>query len=214
MGKRAEIPPGTLERVLVQSRRRCCLCAYIDGDWRQKRGQVAHLDGNPANPAFANLVWLCLDHHSEYDSRTSQHKNYQVQEVRSHRDRMYREITGVVARGIQSAEDVGVVPFVVATYLAKADAEAATVHLRNYTRVPGLVTEIIVRQRTLAWRWVGECPIGADEAKDSFPLAPWDEPDRLADEPEFEIEVTDLARVVTRRRTGVFSKVGAYWTRR
>ncbi len=55
----------------------------------EKRGQIAHLDHNPANFVEANLAWLCLEHHSEFDSRTSQHKNYTVAEVKKARDDLY-----------------------------------------------------------------------------------------------------------------------------
>jgi len=62
------------------------------GDLNEKRGQIGHLDGNPANVAEDNLVWFCLDHHSIYDSRTSQHKNYTIAEVKSARTRLYKAI--------------------------------------------------------------------------------------------------------------------------
>jgi hypothetical protein len=35
---------------------------------------------------------MCFDHHSQYDSKTSQHKNYSISEVKSARTTLYRAI--------------------------------------------------------------------------------------------------------------------------
>jgi hypothetical protein len=78
--------------VLSKSRRRCALCFYLDGDAAEKNGQIAHLDSNPSNYSENNLVFLCMDHHSLYDSKTSQHKNYTIEEVKAARNQLYREI--------------------------------------------------------------------------------------------------------------------------
>ena len=82
--------PGPTElSVLDKSRRRCALCFQLVGDLSEKRGQIAHLDGDPANVVEDNLAWLCLEHHSLYDSTTSQHKNYTMAEVKAARSRLY-----------------------------------------------------------------------------------------------------------------------------
>jgi hypothetical protein len=36
---------------------------------------------------------MCLAHHTQYDSKTSQHKNYTIQEVKTARDRLYEAIS-------------------------------------------------------------------------------------------------------------------------
>jgi len=51
---------------------------------------MAHLDQNPANSAAENLVFLCLEHHDQYDSRTSQSKGLTPQEVKSYRAELYQ----------------------------------------------------------------------------------------------------------------------------
>src|SRR5271156_4124538 len=82
--------PNEIElAVLDRSRRRCTLCFHLDGDIREKHGQIAHLDQEPSNFAEDNLAFICLAHHSLYDSRTSQHKNYTVSEVKAARERLY-----------------------------------------------------------------------------------------------------------------------------
>ena len=75
--------------VLISSLRRCCLCTGINGDYSVKLGQIAHLDQDSSNSQYENLAFLCLEHHSEYDSRSSQHKNYTIQETKSHRNTLY-----------------------------------------------------------------------------------------------------------------------------
>jgi hypothetical protein len=73
----------------VNSGRRCCLCFGLSGDFSQKRGQIAHLDKNPSNANPDNLVFLCLDHHDQYDSRTSQSKGITIHEIRYYRVLLY-----------------------------------------------------------------------------------------------------------------------------
>ena len=54
-----------------------------------KKGQVAHINQRRDDNRPENLVWLCLEHHDAFDSRTSQSKNYTQDEVRRHRDRLH-----------------------------------------------------------------------------------------------------------------------------
>jgi hypothetical protein len=82
---RKPTPPEVELSVLEQSRRRCALCFHLNGDLREKHGQIAHLDQDRANYAEDNLAFLCMEHHSVYDSKTSQHKNYTIHEVKKAR---------------------------------------------------------------------------------------------------------------------------------
>ena len=75
--------------VLRSSRRRCCVCFGLRRDESVKKGQIAHLDHNPANNDPDNLAWMCLDHHDEYDSKTSQTKSLQTSEVKAYRGELY-----------------------------------------------------------------------------------------------------------------------------
>ncbi len=90
--KRAYITKEVETKVFLSSRRRCCLCYYLDGIKAKQRGQIAHLNRDSANSDFSNLVFLCLNHHDEYDSRSSQSKNYTLTEVKTYRDRLYDEL--------------------------------------------------------------------------------------------------------------------------
>ena len=92
MSARAPIPKPVETQVLTASQRKCCLCYYLKGIRSHRKGQIAHLNRDPSDSRFENLVWLCLEHHDEYDSRTSQSKGLTPEEVRTHRDHLYQEL--------------------------------------------------------------------------------------------------------------------------
>ena len=89
---RRAIPDEVQKRVLVASLRRCCLCYFIEGKRGVRKGQIAHLSRDPSRISFDDLVWLCLDHHAEFDGKTSQEKGLTPGEVRHHRDELYKEL--------------------------------------------------------------------------------------------------------------------------
>ncbi|AUM99404.1 hypothetical protein CF060_01515 [Clostridium botulinum] len=90
MESRKKIPMEIETKVLVKSKRRCCLCFGINGNLEEKSGQIAHLDKNKNNNSLDNLAFLCFHHHDKYDSTTSQSKNYTKNEVKSYRDQLYK----------------------------------------------------------------------------------------------------------------------------
>lgn len=89
MAKRKKVTDAVQAEVLVRSRRRCCVCFGLRRDENEKVGQIAHLDKDPANDAERNLVYLCLDHHDQFDSRTSQSKNLTKAEVEAYRNELF-----------------------------------------------------------------------------------------------------------------------------
>jgi hypothetical protein len=60
------------------------------------RGQLAHLDHDRSNKTLENAVFLCLDHHDQYDSSTSQSKGITADELRAYREQLYRAMEGGV----------------------------------------------------------------------------------------------------------------------
>ncbi|WP_261859304.1 hypothetical protein [Photobacterium sanguinicancri] len=78
---RVSISKKTQNQILMESKRRCALCFGIDGNFSEKKGQIAHIDQNNENSNESNLAWLCLEHHDAFDSKTSQSKNYTKEEV-------------------------------------------------------------------------------------------------------------------------------------
>ena len=86
--KRRPVPSATESHVLLATRRRCAICFGLNRDTSIRSGQIAHLDGDRSNHSASNLAFLCLDHHDQFDSRTSQSKNLTVSEVRAFRDEL------------------------------------------------------------------------------------------------------------------------------
>lgn len=89
MNRRKHLPQESETAVLLLSKRRCCLCFFLDEIKKQRKEQIAHLNHNPNDPRFENLVYLCFEHHSDYDSTTSQSKNYTGDEIRQYRNKLY-----------------------------------------------------------------------------------------------------------------------------
>jgi hypothetical protein len=85
MKKRSKPSSDTIADVLAACRRRCCICYGLHKDDKSKKGQVAHLDHDPSNNEPDNLAFLCLPHHDEYDSKTSQSKGLTIEEVKRYR---------------------------------------------------------------------------------------------------------------------------------
>ena len=71
------------------SLRRCAFCFGLNKDHDRKRGQIAHIDKNRSNSVYKNLAWLCLDHHDEYDGKTSQSKNLTRKELEHFLEELY-----------------------------------------------------------------------------------------------------------------------------
>lgn len=92
MSNRKKIPKITETRVLVSSRRRCAICFGLDTNTEEKKGQIAHLDRDNSNNNVDNLAYLCLEHHDQYDSRTSQSKGLTIEEVKEFRGQLYHYV--------------------------------------------------------------------------------------------------------------------------
>lgn len=87
---RKHISDGTIANVLIKSRRRCCLCFGLEKDHKIKlQGQIAHLDHHSENNDENNLAYLCLVHHSIYDSKNEQIKTLTLAEAMKYRDDLY-----------------------------------------------------------------------------------------------------------------------------
>jgi hypothetical protein len=97
MPGRPRISTETLRLVLTRSRRRCAVCLALAGDFSQKKGQIAHLDHDPSNNDDDNLVFLCFEHHDEYDSKTSQRKGLTAPEVKKYRADLWVAIDAAAA---------------------------------------------------------------------------------------------------------------------
>ena len=89
---RKPIPPEVQAAILSACRRRCAVCYGLHRDVDLKKGQIAHLDKDPANNDPSNLMFLCFDHHDEYDSTTRQSKNLTLHELREYRRQLIQQL--------------------------------------------------------------------------------------------------------------------------
>jgi hypothetical protein len=139
---RKQVPANVETAVLLKSARRCALCFHLSRDLSEKIGQIAHLDKDPSNSADDNLAFMCLHHHSLFDSSTSQHKNYTLPEVKSARASLYE----VVARGEHAAAVLAV-----ATVPENIDANSVPSDARSVEEVPRSSTSLmpLVREATI-----------------------------------------------------------------
>lgn len=104
--KRKKVRPEIEEEVLALSRRRCCVCFGLNRDTSIKRGQIAHLDHNSGNSDIENLAYLCLEHHDQYDSRTSQSKNITLFELRRYRQELFNAIEVIWKQPVAFGETI------------------------------------------------------------------------------------------------------------
>ena len=127
------ISPGSQAKVLLQSRRRCCICFGLNRDTSIRQGQIAHLDGDSANSAEDNLAFLCFDHHDQYDSTTRQSKNFTPLEVKHFREELHAAIQLAFEAQGQFGEAVGVVDFVPGHYIRAGEYESAELRFQRLT---------------------------------------------------------------------------------
>ena len=98
---RKKIPTEIQTQVLIQCRRRCCICYGLEKDNNIKTGQIAHINHNNNDNRLDNLAFLCLTHHDQYDSTTSQSKNLTSNEVREFRKELQNEIDEIWKKPIE-----------------------------------------------------------------------------------------------------------------
>jgi len=84
MAKRKKIADSITAQVAERARRRCAMCFALDNNPLQRDGQIAHIDHNADNNDPENLIWLCLRHHNDYDTRQSQGKSYTPCELKKY----------------------------------------------------------------------------------------------------------------------------------
>lgn len=102
---RLAIPDAVAKQVLVKCRRRCCLCYFLEGDSGQKDGQLCHIDGNSAkSDDEENLVFLCLRHHNEFDTKSFQAKGLMEEEIKYAREKLHNRYKGLKTEIVIYAE--------------------------------------------------------------------------------------------------------------
>lgn len=128
---RKPISPSSQASVLLQSRRRCCICFGLNRDTSIRQGQIAHLDGNASNSAEDNLAFLCFDHHDQYDSTTRQSKNLTPLEVKHFRSELYAAIQLAFGTQVQFGEATGVADLIPGHYIRAREYESAELKVQR-----------------------------------------------------------------------------------
>jgi hypothetical protein len=80
------------KEILLKSARRCSLCFGLHRDFSVKKGQIAHIDRDSNNSKPENLVYLCLNHHNDYDSKSKQSKGFTTLEILTYRSSLYDKV--------------------------------------------------------------------------------------------------------------------------
>jgi hypothetical protein len=160
---RKAIPEDTQNAILLKSRRRCCLCFWLEGKDEVLKGQIAHLDRNPENNIEDNLAFLCFDHHDDYDGTTRLAKGLLESEVRHWRDELYREMEYRFRIVKKSGFELSIAQFL---WLGPKDEFNAHFRLKN-------TGELAVRSPTVAIRLPknvrGESPEKRETLKMGYP---------------------------------------------
>lgn len=128
---RKPIPPSSQTKVLLQARRRCCICFGLNRDTSIRQGQIAHLDGNASNNVEDNLAFLCFDHHDQYDSSTRQSKNFTPLEVKHFRAELHTAISLEFNAPILFGETQGTVDFISGHYIRAGEYESAELKIQR-----------------------------------------------------------------------------------
>ena len=101
---RKRIPLDIEEALLTKCRRRCAFCyAFNDESPTGVQGQIAHINNDRADNREENLAWLCLNHHDQYDGKTSQSKGLTARELKHYKRRLEEIETRRGKHGIENA---------------------------------------------------------------------------------------------------------------
>lgn len=128
---RTRISADVQAAVLLRARRRCCICFGLKRDTSIKQGQIAHLDGDSSNSAEDNLAFLCFDHHDQYDSTTSQSKNFTRVEVKTFRTELHAAIRMAFDGQVSFGEAKGTVDLASGHYIRDGESDSAELKVQR-----------------------------------------------------------------------------------
>jgi hypothetical protein len=86
---RVVVPPDVRDEVLKRCQRHCCMCFGLHQRWAVAGGQLAHVDRDRTNAAIENLVFLCQDCHTVYDTKNNRVLSFTPGELTYYRDKLY-----------------------------------------------------------------------------------------------------------------------------
>lgn len=118
-------------KILLTSRRRCCICFGLNRDTAIKQGQIAHLDRNSSNSVLDNLAFMCFDHHDQYDSTTRQSKNFTPPEVKEFRSELHKAVALAFGSEVAFGEVKASFDPVAGHYIRGGDFESAELTIKK-----------------------------------------------------------------------------------
>lgn len=77
---RIKIPQPTVDRLMFNADHTCCICKQ-----KGRAIQINHIDGDPSNNDYDNLIVLCLEHHETVSRKSRMGKGYSVGELKSYK---------------------------------------------------------------------------------------------------------------------------------
>jgi hypothetical protein len=170
MSTRPKIPTKIELDVINLSARRCCMCFSLSADFSEKQGQIAHLDHDKSNNSPGNLAWICLPHHDQYDSKTSQSKGYSEKEVKKYRDNLHEHVErwrcDTVSKDDSNSEAVRKildenVPLIFFAALATADSVLRSYMLKQ-------ITDSVIKEKIIdVWAFLDSPADGHIDRKDT-----------------------------------------------
>ena len=84
---RKKIPQPTEARLMFNADHTCCICQQ-----KGKPVQINHMDGDPSNNDYDNLIVLCLDHHEVVSRKSHMAKGYSVGELKLYKRQWEYEV--------------------------------------------------------------------------------------------------------------------------
>lgn len=91
--RRVPVPPTRADEVLVEADRTCVVCR------RRGEVQIHHLDEDPANNDFANLVTVCANCHADVHGSAGYSRKLTSSQLRRMRDDWYESVRERKAQG-------------------------------------------------------------------------------------------------------------------
>ncbi|SHN73505.1 HNH endonuclease [Bradyrhizobium erythrophlei] len=119
------IPPNLAAEVLAKCGRHCCICRRF----RPTQLQVHHIDERKdgGGDDFDNLIAICISCHSDVHTNTKLTRRFSDEELKRHRDNVYRLVAdGKLPSGIAGSDDlVAITAAVIETLRSKSGQEVA-----------------------------------------------------------------------------------------
>ena len=95
--RRARIPKGVKDKILVACRHCCCIC-------HKHATQINHIDGDRSNWNFDNLIPLCPSCHGKVHTNYQMTQGYTTSQLKMYRDEWIQ--TCQILRVVAAAQNV------------------------------------------------------------------------------------------------------------